>query len=474
MTATTKTYLQRLPVAFGVLVIAYVLRYIFLHSFEVEPSAIYWPQFPAFFVTGAGILLALGILLDAIPTAGIAIMVHGGVTVFHFLLGGATGQSPLPPPAEVAVSLYHNIELLPFIFFVSRHTQHWKQQRIWLIVAVFVLYSGLIVSGIGHAFDGFSPIDYTSWYRELIHACLKIASWSSFVLLLAELISHAEKKEKPVFNKFNIITDANHSANTIIFFSYKSLLLFNPWLLTNLLSQPPSAQMENEHDWALFLLRLNWLLSIICCLIVLGISMFYLRTYILTFMLQFGISFRAVFWLLTIPLIGLIAWLLIGATGKRQSDKKQQLITVGKFRKDSLVPPVIGVILFYILAGAWLNQVIVVWDITYVLISSAVFFIISLINMQAYRVQLGILVAIVIYFMVSRMLDGEDVYSTYFETDGMGKAFGYLKFIFTVQLALLGAACSILLLPALHPDYFKTDDEKITTEDHLFAEHELQ
>jgi len=116
MTATTKTYLQRLPVAFGVLVIAYVLRYIFLHSFEVEPSAIYWPQFPAFFVTGAGILLALGILLDAIPTAGIAIMVHGGVTVFHFLLGGATGQSPLPPPAEVAVSLYHNIELLPFIF----------------------------------------------------------------------------------------------------------------------------------------------------------------------------------------------------------------------------------------------------------------------------------------------------------------------------------------------------------------------
>jgi len=84
MTATTKTYLQRLPVAFGVLVIAYVLRYIFLHSFEVEPSAIYWPQFPAFFVTGAGILLALGILLDAIPTAGIAIMSMEALLFFIF------------------------------------------------------------------------------------------------------------------------------------------------------------------------------------------------------------------------------------------------------------------------------------------------------------------------------------------------------------------------------------------------------
>lgn len=473
MTATTKTQLQRLPAAFGVLVITCIIRY-FFSFFETAPTEVYWPYYPAFFVTGAGVLLAMGILLDAIPTARMAILVQAGVTIFHFLLDQATGQATLPPPAEVALSLYYNIELLPFIFFVSRHTRQWKQQRIWLIAAVFVLYRGLMAYEAGFALNMFTPIDFSNWLTDLINITLKIASCSSFVLLLTELTAHADRNEKPALNKLTISSGDHFASPAIVFFSLKSLLLISPFFLSTLLSEPPSAQMATDYDWALFLLRLDWILSILCCIMALAAGVIYLRTQILAFLLRFGISLRAAFWLLTLPLIGFIAWLIISATGKAQTDKSQQLIALKKFRQDSLFALIILASLAYILGAIWLNQYVLDEGFLYILAGSAALFLISIANRRIYYLQLGIQLLVIIYFITSRLLDGQSAYSTFFNADRFNGVVDYWKFMFIVQLAMLGASWSLLLSPALDPDYYKTEDEKISSEDHLFAEHELQ
>jgi len=474
MTATTKTYLQRLPVAFGVLVLTYILSYVFLTFIKTEPSNIQVPAFLTFFLNGAGLLLALGIIFDSFTHCKAAIIVHAAITVFHFLLAAAIGRSAVPPPGQVAIAIYNNIELLPYIFFVSKYTHHWKAQRIWLIIAVLVLYRGLIVSNSGYAFQGFSLVDDAFWYTTIIKAVLKIASWTSFVLLITVLINYAAVNEKPVLNKFKLETNTHHGADTIAFFSLKSLLSFSPGLLAALMANTPSSQIDSQHDWALFLLRVNWLLSVLSCIAALIAGVLLLRVQILAFVLRFKISLRAGFWLLTIPLIGFIAWLLIGSMNKPQTEKQQQLNALRTFRKDSFLPLVACVVIGYILAGIWLSKFQLDDDVNYILTASAVLFILSLLNMPAFRAQLSIQVVVLAYFIIMRILDEQNLYTTYFLSEN-SEASDYFKYMLVLQLATIGVAWSILLLPALHPDHFRTDDEKVSTEnDHLFAEHELQ
>jgi hypothetical protein len=473
MTATTKTYLQRLPVAFGVLVIAYVLRYIFLHSFEVEPSAIYWPQFPAFFVTGAGLLLAAGVLLEAIPAAQTAVIVHGGIAVFHFLLTATIGRSVLPPPSQVAVSFYYNIELLPYIFFISRLTRHWKQQRIWIIVIVLVLYRGIVSARPGYNVIDFSPSTYSIWYEQILTAFQRIGCWSAFVLLLVELILHADRNEKPVLNKLTISSGHHHGAGTLAFFSFKTMLLTSPTLLTVMLSAPPSITRESEYDWVLFLLRMDWLLSIICCMAALGAGVLYLRTHILEFMLRFDLRSKLIYWLLSIPLIGFIAWLLFGAMKQPSTNKSQQLVTLKAFRNDPLISVKIAVLAVYALIAAWFFiRSSSDMDYVYILAASAGLFLLSTLNPQAYRAQLYIQLAFCAYVIASSLLGQQE--TDYMDFRNYDSFFSFFNIMFMAQLALMGMAWSLLLLPALQPDYFKTDEEKTNTEGHLFAEHELQ
>jgi hypothetical protein len=475
MTATTKTYLQRLPAALGVLAIAYVLRYVFLHFFEVEPSAIYWPYFLSFFVTGAGLLLAAGILLESIAAAQTAIIVQGGIAFFHFLLAATVGKSALPPPSQVAVSFYYNIELLPYIFFVSRLTPHWKQQRFWVIAAVLVLYRGIISLPGTNVID--SPLNgYSLLYEQIIVAVHKISSYCAFVVLLTELVLHAGRNEKPALTRFSITTDNHHGGNTMAFFSFKTLLLTLPGLLTTLLAGPPSIEMQSEYDWVIFFMRLDWLISILCCLAALGAGVLYLRAHILEFMLRFDLKSKLIFWLLSIPLAGFIAWLLFGAMKQPATSQSQQLVTWKTFKKDPLLSVKVAVLLAYALVAAWFfHKSAADMDFIYILAGSAGLFLLSTLNPQAYRAQLYILLAICAYVTGSQLLEQQGY--EYFAMRSYSGLFGFVNVMFIAQLAVLGMAWSLLLQPVLQPEYFHTDDENTNpevTDGNVFAEHELQ
>lgn len=481
MTETYKAYLQRLPYALGILVATCIFRYILLNSFHVDPDSFYWPAFMAFFVSGAGILLALGIVVQAIPHAVAAIAAHAGVTVFHFLVAKSIGKSALPAPAEVIISLYNNIELLPWIFFVSRLARHWKQQRTWIIIAVFVAYRGLIAANAGYPFTGISPMfagSYSSWYEDAINMSLQTATWCAFVLLLTELVIHANNNVKPVFYKFRITADTSPAGSTIAFWALKSLLLFSPWLLTHLLSQSPVLAGSEEHDWALYYLKFDWLLSVISCVAVLAAGMVYLRLHILEFLFRFGIHLRVMFWLLTIPFIGLITWLLTGVI-RQPVQTTRRLTTLKQFRKDPTTATIVSVLFAYLLLVLWMFNQYGSEDFLYFLVGSAILFLIFTLRFQTYQVQLGIYLAIITYAIFDRLLAGGGY------PNGIGGMFGgegfsyatYFKLLFAAQLSMIGAAWSVLLLPAFHDTYFQSDAEEETgspEEGHLFAEHELQ
>lgn len=483
MTATTKTYLQRLPVAFGVLVITCIIRYAIVHGGQTDSNAVTnWPKLLSFFSTSVGILAAFAILTQTLNQLIIPLSLQAAVTAFHFLITRTIDNDFVPDVLKAGLSVYSYIELLPWLFYVSRQTPFWKKHRLPIIGAVFIVYKILIARISGFPLGENESVlddDSSVLYETVSLMAFQVASWCGFIIILAELTGYSQRNERPAINTIVIDETRDNRGSTLAFFTFKCLLLLLPLMMPVIAVKGGYQSLADPHgndDLVNYYFKFDWCLTIAGGLMLTAATAIYLRALILSFLIRHQITIRFAFLLLVVPLIGLITWLLIGAFRKPTIRKEQLVLNYQRFCNDKTIVAIGAVLVFYTIGGWWLSSMSARPENVYYFGGTFLFFLVYAIWQKGYLIQSALQVLLLLYVVVLNLLHGAPTTGYYTPSSpGLEDDF-YFRFYFFSQLVFVGFGWSMTLLPAFHPGYFKTNlyHHTVIEEGHLFAEHELQ
>jgi len=474
-----KAYLRQLPLAMLFILLYCVITFIAEPYQYIENK----PNYPVLIAQEAlrlvCICLALGIIFKRWKAAGwvlltfVALAALGWVTPLLLLEKDKTPGIPFRVFMDILRPLLYTGALVLFLGLINRSS---PKKLLVVTLVLFFLYKG--IAAIGYASAGLS--EYFDWhtyragsatsssraYTNNVYINLLASLVSHFALLVgvAELNNYLQHKMLRGKTRLLNLQNDGGTGSLLVFWGFKTAV----WLMA---IGTISYLSENRWFWRMAdksqqqYFQFSLVLTIFCTFLLAAVIGWYLRKLVLEFMLSYGVESKFVYWLLLIPGIGFIAWLVIMAANQKQHSWRERYDTLANLEASSSLPVTLLILLGH---GAMLLRVMpyATAGLILIVICAIALFIWYIYAWSGYLFNLWLLVALLLITAGVFLYRGWDDNMGRSELLSYGVIFGVLVFNF-FQV--------IVLSPVYHLsrfEYIPAEDplsENSTTD--LFSDH---
>lgn len=390
------------------------------------------------------IMVSLAIMTQKWIPAAIATVVYLGVAVgFYFL------QKKMMADREgLSLLIKLLVAFLPFIvFFMASNTKPSKMP--FILAGILVLMGTLGLYQADQGLERLSDLFRTEWKlpEYVFNFLISFIGNLVHVLLLCELINYAEDKNNGL--RTRIINPGNQYdklSSTIVFWVLKTFIVLTLLGAVSMMSTF-SLFFNNEYGGtSLGYLRWYYLYGIIATVLLMIAVAWYLRKFMLEFVIAHNHTSRLLYWALSLPLVGFFVWLIMLADSDRLTTFKERKTSLEGFAASSrqsiivIFSILIGLRLLLLLANGQVAAIISVFI-------SILLFVFLISSVSGYYFNLGLnllLVAIFILLPFFNKRIGEEITILF-------------------PFLLLNVVQLILVLPAIHFeafDYISYEEEK--------------
>lgn len=328
-----KAYLTKLPLIFLLFVVSVIIQLFFWKFNGDTENKNYILSFARAIFNDAVFFICLGIALNKWKKAMISLAIASAVVCLKIFLYEIKGGDESSADRNYILSeLFY---LLPYIFFLYEKGLTFK--KLVIVIGVILLFRGIeavyyLQQALKNIDDLFETqiIKKTKYISIVVFSCLNMIKLI-FYSELYNYVKNANMRWQPrLLNPGNVYDKAG---STILFFSIKVFLLAAVIGMSceiENLRFYVNSQVNNPFKFYYY----NSMFSISFGVVVVLLAAWYLRKFLLEYFMSYNIHSRFVYWLLILPGIGFIAWVVL-LTNERSKTFTEKVAAINNFASSS-------------------------------------------------------------------------------------------------------------------------------------------